>query len=58
MQNCSKCYPTLDEFITALSDMCPIVDSKDNVVFLKQVKFLIFLILFVFRSKIIYFLAT
>ena len=37
MQNCSKCYPTLDEFITELSKMCPIVDSKDNVVFLKQV---------------------
>jgi hypothetical protein len=38
MQNCSKCYPTLDEFITELSKMCPIVDSKDNVVYLKQVK--------------------
>jgi hypothetical protein len=41
MQNCSKCYPTLDEFINELAKMCPIVDSKDNIVFLKQLLFLI-----------------
>ncbi len=36
MQNLNKFYPTLDEFINECIKMCPIVDVKDNVVYLKQ----------------------
>ena len=36
MQNLNKYFPTLDEFINECIKMCPIVDVKDNVVFLKQ----------------------
>jgi len=36
MQNLNKYYPTLDEFINECIKMCPIVDVKDNVVYLKQ----------------------
>ena len=37
MQNFDKYSPTLDEFINECIKMCPIVDVRDNVVFLKQV---------------------
>lgn len=37
MQNLNKYFLTLDEFINECIKMCPIVDVKDNVVFLKQV---------------------
>ena len=36
MQNFSKSVPTLDDFITECIKICPIVDIKDNVVYLKQ----------------------
>lgn len=36
MQNFHKHYQTLDEFINECIKMCPIVDVKDNVVYLKQ----------------------
>jgi len=36
MLNHEGVYPTLDKFITVLTKMCPIVDSKDNVVYLRQ----------------------
>ncbi len=36
MQNLNKYFPTLDEFIQECIKMCPIVDVKDNVVYLKQ----------------------
>lgn len=37
MQNLNKNFASLDEFISECIKMCPIVDVKDNVVFLKQV---------------------
>jgi tyrosine-protein phosphatase non-receptor type 11 len=36
LQNYEEYYGTLDEFISKLTKLCPIVDSKDNVVYLKQ----------------------
>lgn len=36
MQNLNKYFSTLDEFINECIKMCPIVDIKDNVVYLKQ----------------------
>ena len=36
MQNLKKHFGTLDEFISECIRMCPIVDVKDNVVYLKQ----------------------
>jgi hypothetical protein len=36
MQNFSKSFPTLDDFINECIKICPIVDIKDNVVYLKQ----------------------
>ena len=44
MQNLNKNFATLDEFMSECIKMCPIVDVKDNVVYLKQVE-LNFLIL-------------
>jgi tyrosine-protein phosphatase non-receptor type 11 len=34
--NLDKYFPTMDEFMTNCIKMCPIVDVKDNVVYLKQ----------------------
>lgn len=39
MNSFEKFLPTLDEFINECIKMCPIVDVRDNVVFLKQVFF-------------------
>jgi tyrosine-protein phosphatase non-receptor type 11 len=36
LQNYDEYCPTMDEFISKLTKRCPIVDSKDNVVYLKQ----------------------
>ena len=36
MQNLNKHFQSLDEFINECIRMCPIVDVKDNVVYLKQ----------------------
>lgn len=36
MQNLNKHFNTLDDFITECIKMCPIVDIKNNVVYLKQ----------------------
>ena len=36
MQNFNRSFATLDEFINECIKMCPIVDIKDNVVYLKQ----------------------
>jgi hypothetical protein len=36
MQNFNKSFPTLDDFINECIKICPIVDIKDNVVYLKQ----------------------
>jgi hypothetical protein len=38
--NLEKFFPTMDEFINSCIEMCPIVDVKNNVVYLKQVRFL------------------
>jgi hypothetical protein len=40
MQNYVQAYPSLDLFVSELIKMCPIVDSKDNVIYLKQVCFI------------------
>ena len=36
MQNLNRSFTTLDDFISECIKICPIVDIKDNVVYLKQ----------------------
>lgn len=56
MHSFEKFMPTLDEFINECIKMCPIVDIRDNVVYLKQVKYRFNFINFNF--KIFIFQAT
>ena len=47
MQNFNKYFTTLDEFINECIKICPIVDVKDNVVYLKQVNELLLISCFI-----------